>query len=136
MFQRPVTLGIATAVVALATATGAHAAPSASPTVHVISSCTKATFEPNSYVFFCADAGAGLQKATYAWWTTKTAHGTGVYYHNDCTPNCAAGHVHHGQAEFTLYRVRNTSKYGPLFTQIEVDTRSSHHVFELPTSTV
>jgi hypothetical protein len=136
MFQRHVTLAIATAVVALATATSAHAAPSSSQTVKVISSCTKATFEPKSYVFFCADAGAGLQNAAYEWWTAKTAHGTGIYYHNDCTPDCASGHVHHGNAQFTLYRVRNTAKYGPLFTRIEIDTKSSHNVFDLPTSTL
>jgi hypothetical protein len=136
MFPRPVILAIAAATVTLATATGATAGPSASPQVKVISSCTKATYQPSSYILFCGDANAGLQKAAYGWWTTKTAHGTGIYSHNDCTPNCASGHEKHGKAEFTLYRIRNTAKYGPLFTRIEVDTRSSHHVFELPTSTL
>ena len=136
MFQRPATLAIATAVVALATATGAHAAPSSGQQVKVISSCTKATYQPKSYVFFCADGGAGLQHATYTWWTDKTAHGTGTYYFNDCKPSCAGGTVHKQAAEFTLYRVRRTSKYGPLFTRAEVDTKRGHHVFQFPTSTV
>ena len=135
MFPRTVTLAIAAATVALATGTAATAAPSAGTTVKVISSCTKATFEPKSYVFFCADGGAGLQHASYTWWTDKTAHGTGTYYFNDCTPSCAGGTVHKQAAEFTLYRVRHTSKYGALFTRATVDTKQGHHRFEFPTST-
>lgn len=134
MFPRAATLAIATVTVAFATATGATAAPSAGTTVKVISSCTKATIQPKSYLFFCADGGAGLRHATYDWWSTKTAHGTGTYYFNDCKPSCAGGTVHKQAAEFALYRVRNTSKYGPLFTRAVVDTKQGHHVFEFPTS--
>ena len=138
MFKRPVTLAIGSAALMLATvtltATGAIAAPSGTQRVRVISSCNKATYQPKNYVFFCADAGAGLDHGAYDWWTQKTAHGTGVYYFNDCKPNCAAGQPHREAAQFTLYRVRTTTKYGPLFTRIELDTRHRHLVYDLPTS--
>jgi hypothetical protein len=131
MFQRPVTLAFATAAVALAPAVSATASTT---TVRAISSCNKAKFMPANYVLFCGDAGAGLEQVSYRWWTAKTAHGTGTYYFNDCKPNCSAGTPHRQSAEITLYRVENTTKYGPLFTRIEVDTRHAHHVFDLPTT--
>lgn len=125
-------LTVAAATATLMPVTGASAATQ----VRVISSCTAAKYKPTSFVFFCADAGAGLQHASYDWWTAKTAHGTATYYYNDCTPYCAAGHVHRQQAEFTLFRVKSTSQYGPLFARAEVDTPQGHHVFDLPTSTM
>lgn len=133
MFSRTASIAVASAAVTLATAVGAAATPATTQHVRVISSCTKATYQPKSYIFFCADGGAGLKNATYHWWTTKTAHGTGTYYFNDCTPSCVAGTVHKQAAEFTAYRVRNTSNDGALFTRVEVDTRQGHHVFQMPT---
>lgn len=139
MPPRPAILAVASAAVTLMTATGAAAAPAAPAAaaqhVRVIASCTKAAYQPSSYIFFCADGGAGLQHATYDWWTGRTAHGTGTYYFNDCKPSCAGGTVHKQAAEFTAYRVRDTKKYGQLFTRVEVDTRHGHHVFQMPTST-
>lgn len=134
MFPRTATLAMAAAAVTLVPAVGAAAAP-ATQHVRVISSCTKATYQPKNYIFFCADGGAGLQNATYDWWTAKTAHGTGTYFFNDCKPSCAGGTTHKRAAEFTLYRVRDTKKYGELFTRATVDTKHGHHVFQLETAT-
>jgi hypothetical protein len=133
MLSRTTSIAIASATVMLAGATGAVAAPTADQKVRVISSCTKATYQPKSYIFFCADGGAGLKNATYDWWTAKTAHGTATYYYNDCTPSCVAGTVHERKAEFTVYRVRETKNQGPLFTRVDVATRHGHHVFEMTT---
>ena len=128
---------VAAAAATLLTGTGAIAAPAATSTqVKVISSCTKATYQPTKYVFYCADANSGMKNATYDWWTAKTAHGTATLYYNDCTPNCAAGHFHFVRAEFTLFRVVKTAKYGPLFSRASVDTRQGHQIYDLPTSTL
>lgn len=125
-----------TTAAALLPVTGAAAAPAATTQqVKVISSCAAARYKPTSYIFTCADANTGMLNATYDWWTTKTAHGTATYYYNDCKPYCAAGKVHKLQAEFTLFRVVKTAKYGPLFSRIEVDTRQGHQVVQLVTST-
>jgi hypothetical protein len=104
--------------------------------VRAIAACAKAAYKPTSYVMTCADAGIELNKAHYQWWTRHTAHGNGVYSFNDCTPSCAAGTFHSQAASFTLYRVVKTSKYGRLFSRIEIDTRQGHHEFSLPTSTI
>jgi hypothetical protein len=133
MSSRIAATAVAIAAVSLAAATSATGAPTADQHVRVISSCTKATYQPKSYIFFCADGGAGLKHATYDWWTAKTAHGTATYFFNDCEPSCVAGTVHEQAAEFTAYRVRDTLKQGPLFTRIAVDTRRGHHVFEMTT---
>jgi len=135
MLTRTAATALATALVSLAATTSATAAPTADQKVRVISSCTKATYQPKSYIFFCADGGAGLKNATYDWWTTKTAHGSATYYYNDCKPSCVAGTVHERKAEFTAYRVRDIKKYGPLFTRVDVDTRHGHHVFQMETAT-
>lgn len=135
MLSRTAPVAAAAATVMVATAVGATAAPSSTERVRVISSCTKATYQPKSYIFFCADGGAGLKHATYDWWTTKTAHGTATYYFNDCKPSCAGGTIHKRAAEFTAYRVRDSKDYGPLFTRVEVDTRRGHHVFHMETAT-
>jgi len=128
---------VAAAAATLLTGTGAVAAPAATSTqVKVISSCTAATYQPTKYIFYCADANAGMKHASYDWWTAKTAHGTATFYYNDCTPNCAAGHFHFVKAEFTLFRVVKTAKYGPLFSRASVDTRQGHQIYDLPTSTM
>jgi len=133
MSSRIAATAVAIAAVSLAAAASATGAPTADQHVRVISSCTKATYQPKSYIFFCADGGAGLKHATYDWWTAETAHGTATYFFNDCKPSCVAGTVHKQAAEFTAYRVRDTADQGPLFTRVEVDTRRGHHVFEMTT---
>ena len=86
-------------------------------------------------VITCADAGIQLLQAQYQWWSRATAHGSGIYYFNDCTPSCAGGTFHSQRAVFTLYRVVRTARYGPLFSRISIDTRRAHHVYLLQTST-
>ena len=127
---------VAAAAATLLTGTGAVAAPSAATQVKVISSCTAAKYKPTSYIFYCADANSGMKHATYDWWTAKTAHGTATLYDNDCEPNCAAGHFHFVKAEFTLFRIVKTAKYGPLFSRADVNTRQGHQIYDLPTSTM
>ena len=115
---------------------GPQSPATAAQQVRAIAACTKPVYQPTHFVITCADAGIRLNSATYSWWTTHTAHGKGVYYFNDCTPSCAGGTFHSQWAAFTLYRVVTTSKFGKLFTRIEIDTRQGHHVFSLPTSPI
>ena len=49
------------------------------------------TVQPVRHVLSCADHNSGLRKLTWSSWTSRTATGAGVYYWNDCTPDCAAG---------------------------------------------
>ena len=52
-----IAIAIASAVATLTTATGATAAATSDQHVKVIASCTKAAYQPKSYIFFCADGG-------------------------------------------------------------------------------
>jgi hypothetical protein len=53
---------------------------------------------PAEIVLACADANFGVRKVEWIGWGEKRAAATGVAYANDCTPNCAAGHMHTYQA--------------------------------------
>ena len=109
---------------------------SAGQRTHVISACTNVRYAPSHYVFFCADGGAGLRHAAYTDWTKTDAHGHGTYYWNDCKPSCAGGTIHHAAAMFRLYRVRDTTLHGPLFTRSEVATKKHDYKYDLPTKTI
>ncbi len=54
----------------------------------------KPQVKPAAVVLACADANFGLRKLRWRGWGKPTARATGVAYANDCTPNCAAGHMH------------------------------------------
>ena len=53
---------------------------------------------PTEVVLACADANFGVRKLRWTGWGESFAAATGVAYANDCTPNCAAGHMHRYQA--------------------------------------
>ena len=126
---------IASSATALAVGVAAPAADAGQRT-HVVAHCSSVDYKPARYVFFCADAGAGLNGATYTDWTKTDAHGAGTYYRNDCRPSCAGGTVHQHSATFHLYRVVQTKKHGPLFTRIKVSWGTRDKVYGLPTSPI
>jgi hypothetical protein len=49
---------------------------------------------PAEVVLACADANFGVRRLRWTGWGSSFAAATGVAYANDCTPNCAAGHMH------------------------------------------
>lgn len=58
----------------------------------------KPKVRPAEVVLACADANFGVRKLKWTGWGEPFAAATGVAYANDCTPNCAAGHMHTYQA--------------------------------------
>jgi hypothetical protein len=54
----------------------------------------KPLVRPTEVVLACADANFGVRKLRWTGWGQSFAAATGVGYANDCTPNCAAGHMH------------------------------------------
>ncbi len=77
------------------------------------------TYKPKQHVLSCADANSGLRKLTWSSWNAKTAMGSGVYYWNDCEPNCAAGTNHASKATVELKRPK-VQKGEPVFTRVVV----------------
>jgi len=132
----PVVLVLAALTAGVVSATTASAAPARATHTRVIAYCTKAVYAPTHYVFFCADGGAGVRNAAYTDWTKTDAHGHGTYYWNDCRPSCAGGTIHHATAMFHLYRVRNSAKYGALFTRIDLATKAKTYHYQFPLKTI
>jgi hypothetical protein len=117
---------IALVVPMLAASLAAGALPAAAAThTLVISSCTKATYKPRSYVIACADAGQSIEHATYRDWTRTVAHGAGTWVVNICKPDCAAGHDRHYRITFTLSRPV-TDAGRRVFSRITIK-RAGHH---------
>ena len=58
----------------------------------------KPQVRPANVVLACADANFGVRKLRWTGWGSAVAAATGTAYANDCTPNCAAGHMHAYQA--------------------------------------
>jgi hypothetical protein len=77
----------------VASAVFAGAANAASP-VESLDCLGKPIVKPAEVIFACADANAGVRKIVWLGWGSPTAAGVGTAYANDCTPTCAAGHVH------------------------------------------
>ena len=63
---------------------------------YVVLDCnSKPVVAPSTLTIACADAGMGVQGLHWTSWTPKLASGYGTFWENDCTPNCADGHVHY-----------------------------------------
>ena len=77
-------------------ATHAAAGTKAAAPKYVVLDCSSnPVVMPSTYVIACADAGMGVQNLRWTSWTPKLASGYGTFWENDCTPNCAEGHIHY-----------------------------------------
>jgi len=66
--------------------------PMAPQATQVIADCQNAQVEPNTFILACADHNSFLTGLTWSSWTPAAASGSGTYWQNDCTPDCAQGH--------------------------------------------
>jgi hypothetical protein len=88
-------------VLALVAAPSAALAASGSGQVWAIN-CTREQYKPNRIVLACGDGGSWLGKLKWSSWGHQKAAATGNYSVNDCTPDCAAGHLHSYPVTVTL----------------------------------
>jgi hypothetical protein len=56
--------------------------------------CGQEQFKPKKIVVACGEGGIWLSKLKWSSWNGSQASASGSYNANDCTPDCAAGHVH------------------------------------------
>lgn len=75
---------------------GASALPAlaAGNAPRVVGNCTKSQVRPPSIVIACADDNLSLTHLRWTSFGAATAHGSGDYYANNCTPSCVAGKFH------------------------------------------
>ena len=83
---------VVAATVLLVSAAGAHHA-SAAPVIALPNCQGKPQVKPSSFLFACADGNFSAQKLSWSGWGNATTTAVGVAQSNDCTPNCAAGHM-------------------------------------------
>ena len=67
---------------------------SASGAARVVGNCLHSQVRPSSVILACADANASFTHLHWSSFGGSSAHATGDYVANDCTPTCVAGHVH------------------------------------------
>lgn len=83
--------------------------------------CGQKESKPTSLTIYCADAGIGLAKLKWSTWGGSSAKGTGLYYANDCEPNCASGKVHQTNVQVQLINpVRSGSAW--VYTKVQLHT--------------
>lgn len=98
----------------LATSAGASAAVTGNAAVtrtatvqagrQIVLDCSgRPVTRPSTYSWTCADYGMGIQRMHWTSWTSHLASGYGTMWENDCTPNCAAGHIRHYAAIATFW---------------------------------
>lgn len=67
---------------------------SASSAARVVGNCLHSQVRPSSVVLACADANTSFTHLHWSSFGGMTAHATGNFTFNDCTPTCVAGHFH------------------------------------------
>jgi len=70
--------------------------------IKVYGDCKTAVFEPKEIILACGDLGSRFEGLSWTAWTSKGATGAGTWTYNDCTPDCASGHIHSLATRVTL----------------------------------
>lgn len=107
-FVLPVAAGLTVAAgLAAATLTAnaapAQAAKTPAARIAVYDCANKPVVRPSQFDVFC-DGSAALSKLSWSTWNTTEAIGTGVFYVDNCLPNCAQGKWSHQNAVVVLWR--------------------------------
>ena len=68
--------------------------------------CFHVSVRPHAILFACGDGGYYARRLHWADWHVRSARGAGVFYLNDCTPNCAEGTFHRARGTIVLSRPR------------------------------
>ena len=72
-----------------------HAGSAAAAPYVVLDCLGKAQVKPETIALACADNNDGLTHLHWTSWTPQLASAYGTEQANDCTPNCAQGHIHY-----------------------------------------
>lgn len=82
------------AVTALLLGTVGTQYSSAAPVMALPDCQGKPHVRPTMVLFACADGNFEADNVAWSGWGKSTTNGMGIAKSNDCTPNCAAGHMH------------------------------------------
>jgi hypothetical protein len=76
--------------------------------------------EPTAFTIACGDGNGGLSGLSWSSWTASGAQGSGLYYANTCTPDCAQGTFTHTPVTVTLSEPLAGPGGGEYFTLLSV----------------
>lgn len=79
--------------------------------------------QPRNLIITCADANMGIENISWKSWNTVEASGEGVFYENNCSPDCATGSLIRQEAEIQLSNIQRDKNGKSVFTEIIVQTR-------------
>lgn len=90
--------------------------------VSVVDCVDKYAANPSDIIITCADANMGVEKIEWKSWNTVEASGRGVFYENNCNPDCASGRISRQDAIISLSGIQK-DKFGKrVFTEIVIQT--------------
>lgn len=90
--------------------------------VSVVDCVDKYATNPSDIIITCADANMGVEKIEWESWNTVEASGKGVFYENDCNPDCASGQILQQNAVISLSGIQK-DKFGKIiFSEIVIQT--------------
>lgn len=90
--------------------------------VSVVDCLNNYSTSPSNIIITCADANMGVEKINWDSWNTIEATGRGIFYENNCNPDCASGQILRQSAAIYLSGIQK-DKFGKgVFTEIVIKT--------------
>lgn len=79
--------------------------------------------QPSNLIITCADANMGVDNIVWKSWNNIEASGEGIFYENNCSPDCASGRIIRQKAEIQLSNIQRDKSGKSVFTEIIVQTK-------------
>jgi len=79
--------------------------------------------QPSNLIITCADANMGVEDIIWKSWNNIEASGEGIFYENNCSPDCASGRIIRQKAEIQLSNIQRDKSGKSVFTEIIVQTK-------------
>ena len=84
--------------------------------------------QPSNLIITCADANMGVDNIVWKSWNNIEASGEGIFYENNCSPDCSTGRIIRQKAEIRLASIQKDKADKSVFTEISVQTKEKQQV--------
>lgn len=90
--------------------------------ISIFSCVDEYVIEPVRVVITCADANMGVEDIVWSSWNNMEASGIGIFYENNCSPDCASGRFIRQNAMIQLTGMQKDKFGKSVFTELIVQT--------------
>lgn len=80
--------------------------------------------KPSSITLTCGDGGMYLDQITYSAWDPTSAQGSGIYFENNCDPECASGKMIETKVSISLKNPIKDSAGKMIFSQLIMTSKT------------